>query len=242
MANTRIEYPKNLTIQGQLAFPIKSEEEIAALAEWRTKKNIKKPKFPDKIGGWLILNQLNYDKAIEYLENTYLPFVDTLYKETNGDKGVAPDVNKAFMAQVKKKIWLDSDNKPNLPIRELNDKDRDNLRGYPGVAKIKFSGPYEESIGVKAIIQSSEGERSVVSIQSLIDDDIIPEGRGDVDRLWWGAGWNFRTSLRMNAYDSATQGVTAYAQTLYLLPHLGLPVSGGGDAAVLEDGDDADWD
>ena len=238
----KIEYPKNLTVQGLLSFPIKSEDEIEKLVEWREKKNIKKPKFPDKIGGSLILNQSNYDKAVEYLEKTYLPFVDTLYKDTNGDKGIEPALVKSLLEQVKKRNWLAADGKPNLPLRELNDKDRENLGDFPGVAKIKFSGPYEENLGVKAIVQPAGGDRMVVSIQSLIEDGIIPESRHDVNSLWWGAGWQFRTNLRMNAFDSASVGVTGYAQTIYLLPHLGLPVSGGGDAAVLEDGDDADWE
>lgn len=47
--------------------------------------------------------------------------------------------------------------------------------------------------------------------------------------------------MRFNAYDSASVGVTAYAQKMFLLPHLGMPVSSGDDSDVLgEDGDD--WD
>ena len=242
MANIKIDWPAGLTVQGQLAFPLKSEQEIEALKEWRAKKGIKKPKYPDKIGGTLILNQLNYDKAYEYLVKTYLPFVDTLYKETDGEKGIEPDQVKMLLEQAKKRKWLsDSEEKPNMPIRALTDKDRENMRDYPGVAKLAFSGPYEEDLGVKAIIVT-EDKRTVVSLDDLVDEGILPEGRTDSTKLWWGSGWNFRTSLRFNAYDKASVGVTAYANTLYLLPHLGLPVVGGSsDAAVLEDGDDADW-
>ncbi|QJD52868.1 hypothetical protein SEA_PHEDRO_16 [Microbacterium phage Phedro] len=238
----KIEYPKNLVLQGQLSFPIKSDAEIEALKEWRDKKGIKKPKFPDKIGGSLILNQNNWDKLLDYMENTYLPFVDTLYKETNGDKGIEPTLVAGLLKQVKDRNWLAADGKPNLPIRELNDKDKENLGDFPGVGKIKFAGPFEEDLGVKAITVAPDGTKQVVTIASLIEDGIIPESRHNVDTLWWGAGWNFRINVRMNAFDSASVGVTGYVQTLYLLPHLGLPVSGGGDAAVLEDGDDADWE
>ena len=238
----KIEYPKNLTIQGLLSFPIKSEKEIEALAEWREKKNIKKPKFPDKIGGSLFLNEANYEKAVKYLEEVYLPFVDTLYKETNGSKGIEPDLVKRLMKQVKARKWVGDDKKPNLPIRDLNAKDKENLGDFDAVAKIKFAGPYEADIAIKAIVQPEGEDRQVVTIASLIEDGVIPESRQDVDTLWWGAGWNFRTSLRMNAFDSASVGVSAYSQTLYLLPHLGLPVSSGGDAAILEDGDDTDWE
>lgn len=239
---SKIEYPKNLTIQGLLSFPIKSEKEIEALAEWREKKNIKKPKFPDKIGGSLFLNEANYEKAVKYLEEVYLPFVDTLYKETNGSKGIEPDLVKRLMKQVKARKWVGDDKKPNLPIRDLNAKDKENLGDFDAVAKIKFAGPYEADIAIKAIVQPEGEDRQVVTIASLIEDGVIPESRQDVDTLWWGAGWNFRTSLRMNAFDSASVGVSAYSQTLYLLPHLGLPVSSGGDAAILEDGDDTDWE
>ena len=239
---SKIEYPKNLTIQGLLSFPIKSEKEIEALAEWREKKDIKKPKFPDKIGGSLFLNEANYEKAVKYLEEVYLPFVDTLYKETNGSKGIEPDLVKGLMKQVKARKWVGDDKKPNLPIRDLNAKDKENLGDFDAVAKIKFAGPYEADIAIKAIVQPEGEDRQVVTIASLIEDGVIPESRQDVDTLWWGAGWNFRTSLRMNAFDSASVGVSAYSQTLYLLPHLGLPVSSGGDAAILEDGDDTDWE
>ncbi|QCG78301.1 hypothetical protein SEA_ALOEVERA_15 [Microbacterium phage AloeVera] len=238
----KIEYPKNLVLQGQLSFPIKSDDEIQKLAEWREKKNIKKPKFPDKIGGSLILNQANHDKAVAYLRDTYLPFVDVLYKETDESKGISPDLTKSLLKQVTDGNWLAADGKPNLPLRELNDKDRENLGDYPGVSKFKFAGPYEGDLNVKAIIKAPGGSPEVVSIQSLIEDGIIPESRHDVNSLWWGANWNFRINVRMNAFDSASVGVTGYVETLYLLPHLGLPVSGGGDAAVLEDGDDADWE
>ena len=238
----KIEWPKNLVTQGLLSFPIKSEKEIEALAEWREKRDIKKPKFPDKIGGSLFLNEANYEKAVTYLEEVYLPFVDTLYKETNGSKGIEPDLVKGLMKQVKARKWVGDDKKPNLPIRELNAKDKENLGDFDAVAKIKFAGPYEADIAIKAIVQPEGEDRQVVTIASLIEDGIIPESRQDVDTLWWGAGWNFRTSLRMNAFDSASVGVSAYSQTLYLLPHLGLPVSSGGDAAILEDGDDADWE
>ncbi|QNN98063.1 hypothetical protein SEA_FEDE_15 [Microbacterium phage Fede] len=243
MAAPKIEWPRSLTVQGQLSFPIKSEAEIEKVVEWRKKNNIKKPKYDDKIGGSLILNQVNYDKAVAYLEEVYLPFVDVLYKETNGEKGVDADALKLLKEQVKKRNWLAADGKPNLPLRDLNEKDRENLGEFPGVAKLKFSGPYEENLGVKAIIQPQGEPRYVTSIDSLVEDGLIPESRRDVDQLWWGANWNFRVNVRMNAFDKATVGVTGYVQTLYLLPHLGLPVFGGsGDADVLEDGDDADWE
>ena len=240
---TKIDYPERVTVQGQLAFPLKSEAEIEALKEWRAKKGVKKPKYPDKIGGTLILNQVNYDKVQKYLVDTYLPFVDTLYKETDGDKGIEPDQVKALLKQAKEKNWLGPDNKPNLPLRSLNEKDQENMRDYPGVAKLSFSGPYQEDLEVKAILVDSDGNRSAVSLDTLIDEDMLPDSRRDSSKLWWGSGWIFRASFRFNAFDKATVGVTAYADTLYLLPHLGLPVFGGNsDAAVLEDGDDADWE
>lgn len=246
MAQANIDWPDNITAQGQLAFPLKSVEEIVALKEWREKKNFKKPKFPDRVGGTLILNQINYDKVVEYMEKTYLPFVDVLYKETDGSKGVAPDVVKSLLAQVKKREWLGPDNKPNLPIRTLTDKDRENMRDYPGVAKIAFSGPPENGpLEVAAIVVDSNGKRSVIDRDTMSDEDILPKGGDNIDRLWWGSGWVFRTSLRLNAYDSASQGVSAYANKLYLIPHLGMPLFGGGgqDGAVIaEDGDDAGWE
>lgn len=240
--NVKIEWPNNLKVQGMLSFPIKSEDEIIQLKEWREKKSIKKPKFPDKIGGTLFINENTFTKALDYLEETYLPFVETLYKDTDGEKGVEPDVLKKLAKQVKDRNWLGEDGKPNLPIRSLSDKDRENLNGFEAVAKIRFAGPYEESLGVAAIVRDSTGAQRVASIQELVDDEVLPESWAKTDRLWWGSNGFFRTTLRMNAFDSASIGITGYAQKIYLLPHLGLPTmgNGGGDAEVLDDGDD--WD
>lgn len=239
----KIEWPKNLVIQGLLSFPLYSNENIADLAEWRVKKEIPKPQFDDKIGATLILDQANYDKAAEYLTEVYLPFNIDLYNQTGGKKGIDPDYTKDLIEQAKKRIWIDPTDKkkrPNMPIRDLNKKDIENLGDFPGVAKIKIAGPYPVGtpIARKAVVREN-GERKVVPIKELVDDGVLPEGRQDPEALWWGAGWHFQTSLRFNAFDSASVGVTAYGQTLYLLPHLGLPSSGNaGDQEVLDEGDD----
>jgi hypothetical protein len=247
MATTKpkIEYPSNLKVQGILTFPIYSEADIVALKEWRERKGHKPPQFPDKIGATLLLNQANYDKAFEYLTETYLPFVDVLYKETDGEKGIEPELVAGLLEQAKQKIWIDPTDKkkrPNMPLRDLGPKDKENVpEGFEAVAKIKFSGPYQANIGKKAIVRGSDGKQSFVTIQDLIDDEVIPETRRKVDSLWWGAGWHHRVSLRFNAFDSASVGVTAYsAPNIYLLPQLGLPASAGNEAELLEEGDE-DW-
>lgn len=245
--NIPIEWPKNLVVQGQLSFPLKSQQDIEQLAQWRERKGKPAPQFSDKIGARLILNQVNYDKAVQYLTDVYLPFVNTLYKKSKGAKGIEPDLVKGLLKQAKDGVWtdpLDRKHRPNMPIRDLTDKDRENMRDFPGVAKLSFMGPWQEDIQVKAIRQI-DGLRAVQSIDQLNDEDILPEGYTDPKRLWWGSGWTFRTSLRFHAYDKANVGVSAYTSgTLFLLPDHGLPTfgSGGGDTEVLEDGDDADWD
>lgn len=236
MAKYEIEYPKNLVIQGLLSFPLLNENNIEQLHKWRVDRQIKKPKFDDKISVSLLLNQANLDKAADYLVETYLPFAATLWGITNEDKGIDPALitgKGGLLEKAKKRDWSGKD----LPIRELNAKDIENNEDDI-VAKIKILGPYESEFSVKGMVQV-DGTKEVVSLQSLIDDGTIPESRKDVNTLWWGAGWNFRTSIRFNAFDAASVGVSAYGQTLYLLPHLGLPTFGGnGDADVIEDGDD----
>ena len=238
MATTKveIEWPKNYVATGILSFPLCSDEDIAALAEWRVKRGIKKPKFADKIGGSLLLNQEQYDKARAYLTDTYLPFVDTLYKDTDGAKGISPELVAELLKQAKAEDW----SKSNMPIRNLTDKDIENAPDGI-VYKLKFSGPYEASITKKALIKPDpNGPLQAINISEV---EGLPENRKDEDTLWWGANWHFRTSLRFNAFDTASVGVSAYcAGTLYLLPHLGMPITGGGDAAVLEDGDDWESD
>ena len=236
-------WPKNLNLQGQLSFPITSAADLPALKEWREKKELKKPKYADKIGGGLLLRPAGFAKVQTYLVETYLPFVNELYKETDGEKGIEPNLVKTLLAQAKKGVWLDAEGKPNLPIRELNEKDKENTGGddSPFVGKVRFAGPFESDIPKAAIIRLGEGGEKIVTIDDLLDDDILPENHRDSTKLWWGSGWTFRIPMRFNAYDSASVGVTAYAQKMFLLPHLGMPVSSGDDSDVLgEDGDD--WD
>ncbi|QYC53786.1 hypothetical protein SEA_EUGENEKRABS_16 [Microbacterium phage EugeneKrabs] len=247
MANkVEIPWPKNVNLTGQLSFPLTSKEDITALQEWRAKKSQPKPQFPDKIGGTLLLKQAQWDKAVDYLVNTYLPFNMELYKLTNGEKGIDPDLTKELLEQAKRDVWIDEGDKkkrPNLPLRRLDEKDIKNTGGdeSPFVGKVRFSGPFEEGAIEKAAIVMRNGQQTVVPLRELIEDEIIPASRADYNKLWWGSGWFFRVNMRFNAFDSASVGVAAYAPKIFLLPHLGLPVSGGADADVVEDDGD-DWD
>lgn len=241
--DTKITWPDRLKIQGQLSFPLYSTQQIDEVAEWRVKKGHKAPQFPDKIGVTLALTQAQYDKARAYLTDVYLPFVDTLYKDTDGAKGIGPDLVKELLDQAKREVWIDEGDKkkrPNLPIRSLDDKDRKNL-DEKFVAKLKVNGPYEEApLERKALMKIGEDTR-VLTIAELNEEGVLPARHTDPDKLWWGSGWMFRTSVRFNAFDSASVGVSAYADVIYLLPELGLPVGGGNtDAEMLEEGDD--WD
>jgi len=222
-------YPKNLVIQGVLSFPLTSDADLAALKEWRVERKISKPQYPDKIGASLLLDQAGLDKAVTYLTDVYLPFNDVLYADTDGEKGIPPELSAELLKQAKTRDWSDS----NMPIRALTAKDIENRPSEDLIAKIKFSGPYESDMGKKALIKDGD---DIVAVK--LEDVDLPESRKDYNQLWWGAGWNFRVGLRFNAFDTASVGVTAYGTTLYLLPHLGLPVNGGGDTDVLNDGDD----
>lgn len=231
----KIEFPKKMQTQGILAFPIKSDEEITKLAEWRVEKGIKKPKYDDKIGGTLFLTQVQVDRIVKHLLEVYMPFVDVYYKETDGDKGIEPGLTKKLVELIKKKDWSTKQ----LPIRELTDKDIENRPDESYVAKLKFMGPYESNLKVKGIVLGENGEQVIVSIDELNDEGLLPEGRTNPDDLWWGAGWPFKVAMRFNAFDTANFGVSAYVDTLYLQAHKELPVFGGNDdATIVEDGDD----
>ena len=235
------EYPKNLAIQGELSFPLTSESDLEAVAAWRVERNIKKPKFDDKIGVTLLLGQEQYDKALAYYRDVYLPFVEVLYKETDGEKGVDAKALKVLTEQAKKEEWLGADGRPNTPFRNLNDKDKEHSEGKGFVAKFAISGPYNDApFEKKALIQDADGSKVVVTIPHLVETGVLSEKAADTNRLWWGSGWNFKSSVRLNAYDTAKVGVTAYGTVLYLLPHLGLPMTGGNssDSDVVEDDDD----
>ncbi|QQO39304.1 hypothetical protein SEA_HITCHHIKER_18 [Microbacterium phage HitchHiker] len=248
-SKVEIPWPKNINLQGQLSFPITSKQDIELLQAWRAKKNIKPPQFPDKIGGTLLLKQAQWDKATQYLTETYLPFVNELYKLTDGDKGIEPGLVEELLDQAKRDVWIDEGDKkkrPNLPLRRLDEKDivntADENGNSPFVGKVRFSGPFEEAPLEKAAIVMRDGKQTVVSLQELKDQDVLPASRSDWNALWWGAGWTFRVNMRFNAFDSASVGVAAYAPKMFLLPHLGMPVSGGTDADVIDEEDGDDWD
>jgi len=223
-------YPKTCVATGILSFPISSEADLVALKQWRTDRKIAKPKFPDKISGNILITKETYDKVRKYLEEVYLPFVNVLHADTDGEKGLDKATVAELLKQVKAEDWSNS----NFPIRPLTQKDKDNRPSEDLIYKIKFSGPYEADFAKKALIKV-DGVKTPVPL-STID---LPDSRKDINALWWGAGWTFQIGMRMNAFESATgTGVTAYVPTLYLIPELGLPIQGGGDADVIEDGDD----
>lgn len=243
----KIEWPKNFTVQGQLSFPLKSDEEIEQLKAWRLEKDIPKPQFDDKIGGTLFLTQAQWDRSLAHLRDVYIPFVDTLYADTNGSKGVDSEYTAMWLKQIADDVWHDPGDKkkkPNLPLRRLSPKDIENLPDEnPYVGKLKFAGPYEEDISVKALVRENAADPQsslmVHSIASIKELGILDE-KTDVDRLWFGAGWTFRAPLKFNAYDKASAGITAYISgPLYLMTDHPMPTfSGNTDEEVVEDGDD----
>lgn len=228
-----IEYPKNTNVSGLMAFPLYSEENIEQVKEWRERKQIAKPKYPDRIGATLMLNQAQHDKVVAGLAE-YLKFAATLKAESAGKKGIDPKLIAKLQKLVADQDWTEK----NLPIRDLTEKDVANMEknGFEGiVSKLSVSGPMDGPIKRRAIIADND-ELVVVSISEIADR---LGDRTDVDALWWGSSWPFKTSLRFNAYDAARYGVTAYISTVYLLAEQELKQFGGDrDSEVLEDGDD----
>jgi hypothetical protein len=238
------EYPNDLNLRGQLSFPLYTEKNIEEAKEWRKKKGFKALKFDEKRGATLLLKPLQFERLQQHLIEVVIPFGGTLFKATDGEKGVEPDVVKALLKQMKDGNYIGPDNKPNLPIRRLSEADIKNTTPdgeteSPYVGKVKFQGPYKEDLPISVLlVDTNTGKERIITIQDLVDDEILPANRADTTRLWWGAGWKFKTSLRFNVFDAASIGVSAFAQKVYLLPHLGLPISAGGDANIIEDGDD----
>lgn len=242
-----IAYPENVKVQGQLAFPLYSAKNIEQIVEWRKKKGKPEAQFPDRIGASLFLDKENFEKAREYLLETFFPFQLTL--AAAGKKHLEVEYHEDLIEQIKNNVWVDPTDKkkkrPNLPLRDLKPKDHENLgEGHPYVGVIKFQGPYQQDLGKKALVRGADGKTKVLTIRDLIEDEVIPQERSDTSTLWWGSGWTWRASLRMGGFDSPFVGVSAYsAPAMYLLPHKGLPVIGGNgaDAEMVEDGDDQDW-
>ena len=240
-----IDWPKNLAVTGVLQFPLTSAEDLKAVKQWRTEKSIPKPKFDDKIGATLLITQEQVDRIQEHLLTVYYPFAAEYHELTGGDKGIESDDLKTLIKLTEKGDW----SQKNLPIRVLTSKDKDKMpeTAKDAVAKVKFGGPYrgpsdDDSAGdfIKKAILVDGGNRSVVTIDELVDRNILPERHTNPHKLWWGSGWWFRASLRFNVFDTPSIGTGAYSNALYLLPSRGLPVFGSdtSDADVLEDGDD----
>lgn len=233
----KVIYPANLNVMGRMSFPLYSEENIEQLKEWRTRRNVAKPKYDDRVGFALYITQAQEDRVCANLLDVYLPFASTLQAETNKEKGIDPKLVAKLVKLVEARDWTEK----NLPIRELNDKDVENLEknGIDNiVSKISVAGPQTQPIKRKAIV-NRDGDQIVVGL----DDEQVREKlesieRADSDALWWGSLWPFKTQVRFNAYDAAKYGVSAYVNTAYLFADQELITFSGSDAAILEDGDD----
>lgn len=239
MAEKKIEYPDNINVRGIMSFPLYSLSNIEQMAEWRTRKNIGKPRYPDRIGFSLMLDQSQHDKVVENLGKVYLPFAKTLQAVSGKTKGIDPVLVGKLQKLVKEEDWSET----NLPIRNLNDRDLENnaKNGLENiVSKLRVAGPpMEKPITLKALVREDhDDERSaqVVVPISQIEDRLGEQS--DPTALWWGAGWPFKTNIRFNAFNAASFGVTAYVRSAYLFADRDLPTFGGGDASILEDGDD----
>lgn len=236
MADAKIDYPKNVNVTGLMSFPLYSTENIEQLEAWRTRRNIGKPRFPDRIGFTLLLNQQQHDRVVANLKDVYLPFAADLKKVSGGSKGIDPKLVDKLAKLVADEDWSES----NLPIRSLNDKDEENIeKNNLGsfVSKLKVAGPPNEApIKIKALYhEEDETELEVVDLSQV--SHLLGENT-DPTALWWGASWPFKTDVRFNAFNAASFGVTGYVRTAYLLANRELPTFGAGDSAILEDGDD----
>src|SRR5687768_7496595 len=89
-------YPENLNTRGQLSFPLYTDANIEEAKAWREKKGHKKTKFQEKKGATLLLKPLQFEAAKKHILEVVLPFQNELYKGTDGEKGVEPDVVKAL--------------------------------------------------------------------------------------------------------------------------------------------------
>lgn len=226
-------FPKNMPVLGQLSFPLWSEEDIDRLAKWRSEKGFSAGQFPDRIGGNLFITQKQVDHIQDYLLKTFLPFSLKQYASTNGKKGFDQDAIDELTELIKNEDWSEK----NLPIRELSEKDTDNLgEGTEFVAKFSYSGSGGNEIRKAALGKEDED-------LMVVDLDTVPAA-GDTDRLWWGSRNWFRGAFNLNAYTRVVgagkasltiYGISAYSRALYLRTDLPMNWGGNDDEAVLED-------
>jgi len=235
-----IEYPKNLNVNGIMSFPLYTVENINQLQEWRSRKGIPKPRFDDRISLTLLLTQAQHDRVKNYLLETYLPFAATLQAQTDKKKGIDPKLIAKLVKLVEAEDWSEK----NLPIRDLNERDVENIeKNEYGdiVSKMKISGPPEQKpIGLKALFREDDlPETEPLEVVPLSSVTHLMHEQTDHTALWWGAGWPFRVNVRFNAFEAQGYGVSAYTNMAYLQAHRELRQFGGAqDADVLADGDD----
>lgn len=234
----KIDYPENLNVQGIMAFPLYSLGNIEQMKKWRLDKKQGDPRYPDRIGASLLLTQPQHDKIVKNLREVYLPFARTLKKVSGGEKGIDPALIVKLEKLVKEEDWSET----NLPIRNLNDRDLESneKNGIEGiVSKLRVAGPPQEKpITRKALVREDPDDPTSIGVVSIKEiEDRLGE-QTDIDALWWGSGWPFKTQIRFNAFVSQSFGVTAYVRTVYLLGDKELRTFGAGDSAILEDGED----
>jgi hypothetical protein len=241
MADNKINWPDNVNVNGIMTFPTYTEANIEQLKAWRAEKGKPKPRYDDRLGFGLFITEKEYNKVRENLLEVYIPFAKTLQKVTNGEKGVDPKLLAKLEALVKNEDYTEK----NLPLRELSEKDLENIEknGFKNIhAKLKVLGPQNGPIKQRALFrEEDETTSSVVGLNTV--RHLLGE-QTDHERLWWGAGWPFKTGVRFNAfYADPRLGISGYVTTAYLLANQELREFGNtGDASIVADGDDWEED
>ena len=221
----RPDYPENLGITGVLSFPRLTENHLLLLKDWRAKKGMSKPKYDERIGGTLFINQKMVDKAQAYLLETILPYGVEL-NQFDESKGFDQDVADALREKIENEDWNSSGDLL-VPMRDLSEKDLENAP-EGAVAKFAFDGSGGNPISVKALVRDEDGALVVTSL-----DDVEGVPRDIENTLFWGARNTFRGAFNLNPYERAKAGISAYTRVLYLRTDLPMVWGGGDDTETI---------
>lgn len=229
--SSEIIYPKNLTAQGILSFPLwNDKDKDERLPEWRQSKGHKPGDYDDRLGGTFFLTKKMVDHIAKYLLEVYLPFTIELNEKTGGKKGFTPEEAEALEQNIRDEDWSEQ----NLPIKDLSKTDAKNVDDDI-VAKFVFYASGGNEISKKLMGKDGAG-----NLMTLEFGDV--EGIPDTDALWWGARNTFRGAFNLNNYVRVigkirVPGITAYTRSLHLRSDLPMNWGGGTEdvEALLED-------
>lgn len=226
--------PKKVSVRGRLSFPNLTMKDAIASAR-NSKYDQNKPVEELAPGFGLFLDQANYDKFVDHLLNTFLPYAAAQNKAGEDRDG------KLSPREIKKiEAWLKAgdleDAPPFMPLKPINPKYAEQTP--EAVARLELKGRRNTDIHLKARVENESQMR--VPDPELLTFPALKDLHETNFTMYPGAGVFTTVNLYAHMNSAANFGVGAGADTAVYLgnedhPRLGGSTGGLNESDLFED-------